>query len=174
MTVEKTLWAQVDEQGRLVLPAELADQVGLVPGARMRIEQDTNSIRLHRSIQHLAKIYIEPTNRCNITCRTCMRNTWDEPLGMMSAETFDRILDGLRALASKPLVMFAGIGEPLYHPRTVEMIAQVKALGCSVELTTNGTLLTPKRARQAGRPESLRSAQYAARRWQICASCRSA
>lgn len=148
MSVDKTLWAQVDEEGRLVLPPQVADQVGLAPGARLRIERDANSIRLHRSLQHLAKMYIEPTNRCNITCRTCMRNTWDEPLGMMSDETFGRILDGLRALASKPLVMFAGIGEPLFHPRTVEMVAQVHALGCPVELTTNGTLLTPKRARQ--------------------------
>ncbi len=147
---DKTLWAHVNEQGHLVLPAELASEVGLVPGARLRIEKDTNSIRLHRAIQHLAKVYIEPTNRCNITCRTCMRNTWDEPLGMMSPATFERILAGLRTLTSKPLVMFAGIGEPLFHPRTADMVAQVKALGCAVELTTNGTLLTPKRSRALG------------------------
>lgn len=145
---DQTLWAKVDEEGHLVLPTEIASQYGLVPGARLRIEQDANSVRLHRSLQHLAKIYLEPTNRCNITCRTCMRNTWDEPMGMMSTVTFDRILSGLQALPTKPLVMFGGIGEPLFHPRTVEMVAQVHALGCAVELTTNGTLLTSDRARR--------------------------
>ncbi len=144
----KTQWAEVDREGRLVLPPEVALQFGLAPGARLRIEPDTNSLRLHRSLQQLAKLYLEPTNRCNITCRTCMRNTWDEPLGTMTSDTFDRLLAGLRALPSKPRVMFAGIGEPLFHPRTIEMVAQVHALGCSVELTTNGTLLTPERSRQ--------------------------
>lgn len=143
-----TYWAQVDEQGRLVLPADFANQFGLVPGARLRIEQDTNSVRLHRPIQQLAKVYIEPTNRCNIKCRTCMRNTWDEPMGMMSKEVFDHILASLKMLEPKPLVMFSGIGEPLFHRRTIEMMAQVKALGCTVELTTNGTLLTPERSRR--------------------------
>jgi MoaA/NifB/PqqE/SkfB family radical SAM enzyme len=145
---DKTQWAEVDREGRLVLPPELASQFGLTPGARLRIEPETNSLRLHRSLHQLAKLYIEPTNRCNITCRTCMRNTWEEPLGTMSSDTFDRLLAGLRTLPSKPSVMFAGIGEPLFHPRTIEMVAQVHALGCSVELTTNGTLLTPERSRQ--------------------------
>lgn len=144
----KTLWAEVDSEGRLIVPAELVNQYGLTPGARLRIEADTNSVRLHRSVQQLAKIYIEPTNRCNITCRTCMRNTWDEPLGMMSADTFALVAGSIAALASKPRVMFAGIGEPLFHPRTVEMIARLHEIGCAVELTTNGTLLTPKRSRQ--------------------------
>jgi len=43
---------------------------------------------------------------------------------------------------------FGGIGEPLFHPRTVEWVAQAKAAGARVELITNGTLLTEKRSRQ--------------------------
>src|SRR5574340_321417 len=137
---DKSRWAEVDQQGRLVLPPELVSQYGLTPGARLRIEPDSNSLRLHRSVQHLAKVYIEPTNRCNLTCRTCMRNTWDEPLGTMSAPVFDRIIAGIGSLDVKPSVMFAGIGEPLSHPRLLDMVAQVHTLGCTVELTTNGTM----------------------------------
>ena len=51
---EKTMWAEVDKEGRLVLPAEFAALFGLAPGARMRIEPDVNALRLHRPIQHLA------------------------------------------------------------------------------------------------------------------------
>lgn len=40
----------------------------------------------------LSKLYIEPTNCCNLTCRTCVRNIWGEAPGYMSQATFDRIL----------------------------------------------------------------------------------
>lgn len=148
MTYDKTIWAQVDEEGRLVLPADLSRRYGVTPGARLRIEVDANSLRLHQPTTHLAKIYLEPTNKCNIKCRTCMRNTWDEPLGMMSAEVFECVLASLMALPVRPLVMFSGIGEPMAHPQTTEMVARVKQAGCRVELTTNGTLLDERRARQ--------------------------
>jgi MoaA/NifB/PqqE/SkfB family radical SAM enzyme len=142
------LWAQVDEQGRLVLPPEIVYQFGMKPGARLRVDPDTNSLRLHPPTSRLAKVYVEPTNRCNIKCRTCMRNTWDEPLGSMSEAVFGRVIEGLQSLSHKPLVLFGGIGEPLAHPRTLEWVARVKALGGRVGLITNGTLLTAKRAQQ--------------------------
>ncbi len=145
---KKAEWAYVDEQGRLVLPPEAAAKLGLVPGAQLRVEEATNSLRLHRPLNHLAKIYIEPTDACNIECVTCFRNAWDEPMGRMSDETFEAILAGLRELETLPTVYFGGIGEPLFHRRTVEWIAQVKQLGARVEMITNGTLLTEKRTRQ--------------------------
>ena len=97
---------------------------------------------------HLAKVYVEPTNLCNLECRTCIRNVWDEPLGRMTRETFARIVEGLRAFSPTPTVFFGGFGEPLAHPDIVEMVAQAKALGAPVELITNGTLLTEDLSRQ--------------------------
>jgi len=70
-STEKTAWAYVDEHGRLVLPPEVAAQSGLAPGARMRLEPTRNGLRLHRSVTHLAKVYVEPTNACNLDCATC-------------------------------------------------------------------------------------------------------
>ncbi len=148
MPMDNSLWAEVDEQGRLVLPPEMAERLGVKPGVRLRIEPETDTVRLHQPVTHLRKVYIEPTNRCNIVCRTCMRNTWDEPLGMMSEATFERILADLSEISPRPLVSFGGIGEPLLHPRTVDMVARLHALGCVVELITNGMLLSPKRSRQ--------------------------
>ena len=54
----------------------------------------------------------------------------------------------MAAIDPPPTVYFGGIGEPLFHPRTVEWVAQAKQLGARVELITNGTLLTEKRSRQ--------------------------
>ena len=131
----------VDEAGRLMLPPEAAARLGLRPGAPVMIEEGDHVLRLFRSVSDLTKVYVEPTNACNLDCITCMRQVWDEPLGQMSAQTYQRILDGLKAFAPVPTVFFGGIGEPLAHPRIVEMIRQAKALGARVELITNGILL---------------------------------
>ncbi len=95
-----------------------------------------------------AKVYIEPTNRCNLECVTCIRNGWDEALGAMSRATFARIVQGLRSFFLPPDIFFGGLGEPLAHPDIVEMVRQTKALGSSAALITNGTLLTPSLSKQ--------------------------
>ena len=148
LSAKQSEWATVDAEGRLVLPPHIAARLGLTPGAELRIDDETNSLRLHRPVTHLAKLYVEPTNACNLDCVTCFRNAWDTPLGRMSETTFDAILAGLRALPMPPTVHFGGIGEPLAHNRTVAWIAQAKQLGARVEMITNGTLLTEPRGRE--------------------------
>lgn len=144
----RTMWAQVDAEGRLVLPQEMVEQFGVVPGARLRLDPAPNGMRLHRPVTRLNKLYIEVTDMCNIECRTCIRNSWDERMGRMQPETFDRVIEGIEAFGSKPAIMFAGFGEPTFHGSIVEMISRAKQAGCFVEITTNGTTLTEKRARQ--------------------------
>ena len=148
MSVKKGFWSEVDHEGRLVLAPEAAAQYGLTPGAQVYLEPNGQGLRLHRPVEQLAKIYLEPSSRCNLTCRTCIRNVWDEPLGLMSEATFDRIIADLQQLSPPPTVFFGGLGEPLTHPHLVEMVARVKALGARVELITNGTILTERVSRR--------------------------
>jgi MoaA/NifB/PqqE/SkfB family radical SAM enzyme len=138
----------IDDEGRLVLPVEVAKQFGLKKGTKTHMEKRSNGLHLRPPVTRLSKIYIEPTNRCNLECRTCIRNIWDEPLGEMSSATFARIVEGLHSFSPPPTVFFGGLGEPLYHPHIVEMVEQAKALGSSVELITNGTLLTKDLSKQ--------------------------
>jgi MoaA/NifB/PqqE/SkfB family radical SAM enzyme len=140
--------ARVEADGRLALPPEVLARFGLMPDAEVWLDDDRETLRLRRPITHLAKVYIEPTNRCNLNCVTCVRNVWTESLGHMSKATFERIVEGLRAFGSPPLVFFGGFGEPLAHRDIVSMITQAKALGARVELITNGTLLDEALARQ--------------------------
>ncbi len=134
--------AYLDDAGRLIIPAEVALEYGLKPGFQIRIEKKADGLSLRTPVTHLRKVYIEPTNRCNLECRTCIRNIWEEPLGEMSSATFARIVEGLSSFSPPPTVFFGGLGEPLFHPDIVEMVGQAKALGSTVELITNGTLLT--------------------------------
>jgi MoaA/NifB/PqqE/SkfB family radical SAM enzyme len=149
MYSKPTLWGEVDEQGRLIFPPEMTAQFGLQPGAKFRVEPDGNRVQMHRPVTHLTKVYIEPTDLCNIACRTCIRNAWDDnSLGRMTDETFSRILESVQQLSPVPTIFFGGLGEPLFHKQTVEWIARAKAIGARVELITNGTMLTEKRSRQ--------------------------
>lgn len=141
MSAGKRWTATVDEHGRLVLPPEAAVMLGLLPGASTQLEVEGDELRVLRPVSHLARVYVEPTSLCNFDCRTCMRNVWDEPLGHMSAETYARVLAGLESVCPRPEVFFGGYGEPLAHPRMIDMVRQAKAAGARVELITNGTLL---------------------------------
>lgn len=37
----------------------------------------------------LRKVYVEPTNACNLACATCVRHAWDEPEGFMEWAAFE-------------------------------------------------------------------------------------
>ena len=147
-TKKTTAWAEVDENGRLILPHDVIESYGLKPGAKVRLDEGGNFLRMHRPITQLTKVYIEPTVACNLDCITCFRNDWYQPIGHMSDKTFKNILEGIKKLNPIPDVYFGGIGEPLFHPKTIEWVAEIKDLGVKVELISNGTTLTEKKTRQ--------------------------
>jgi len=89
-----------------------------------------------------SRIYIEPTNYCNLGCRTCIRNVWNESTGFMSESIFQKILNGMNQFSQMPSIFFGGFGEPLTHPNILNMVEMAKESGCEVELITNGTMLT--------------------------------
>ena len=91
----------------------------------------------------LRKVYVEPTNTCNLDCRTCVRHSWDEPEGFMEWATFEAVVDGLaQATAGEQgTVAFMGLGEPLLHPRFLDMVRLAKQRGLRAEVTTNALLL---------------------------------
>jgi MoaA/NifB/PqqE/SkfB family radical SAM enzyme len=141
-------WVEVDEEGRLFLPPEVRERYGIRPGAQIRLKEGSKSLRLHRPITQLAKVYVELTSRCNLSCRTCIRNAWQETQGEMNRETFDRLWDNLNHLPSRPDIIIGGFGEPLMMPDIVRMVAQLKSAAGKVELITNGMLLTRELSRE--------------------------
>ncbi len=91
----------------------------------------------------LKKIYIEPTNACNLSCKTCIRNVWeDETEGMMDRDIFEALIYGLKEFPDVQTLAFAGFGEPLMHPDFSEMVRKAKSNGLCTEVTTNAMLLT--------------------------------
>lgn len=142
MKFNPTRFAVIEKDGNLKFPKEIQEVFSLTPGAVLRVETGDKEVQIQPSSDHLTRVYIEPTNRCNLECLTCIRNVWDEPLGIMGWETFERILKGIQGFIPNPTVFLGGFGEPFVHPKIIEMIRKAKDLGGSVELITNGILLT--------------------------------
>jgi len=136
--------AMVKKNGSLILPPEITRQSGLAPGAKVDIVPENDHVIIHPNIHSLARVYIEPTSVCNLTCQTCIRNTWTEPLGYMEMGTFSRIVEQLKKFPHLQSVMFGGFGEPTAHKEILSMIRSVKSLGVKAEMVTNGTLLDEK------------------------------
>ena len=89
-----------------------------------------------------SKIYIEPTDMCNLNCSICFRHGWiDETPGRMDMEVFHKIANEINTIRSVKEVFFGGMGEPLFHPDIVEMIKSIES-PVKKSLLTNASLLS--------------------------------
>ena len=83
------------------------------------------------------KIYIEISNKCNLSCEFCP-GTRRDPRSMDEA-AFGQLLPKLRPYTD--YLYFHLMGEPLCHPRLGVFLEMAGSFGFRVILTTNGTLL---------------------------------
>ncbi len=84
-----------------------------------------------------AKVYIEISNLCNLSCRFCPGTK--RPKGKMDLERFSQILTKLQGYTE--FVYFHLMGEPLLHPDLPRFLELAGEKGFRVILTTNGTML---------------------------------
>ncbi|MDW7673293.1 MAG: tungsten cofactor oxidoreductase radical SAM maturase [Bacillota bacterium] len=94
------------------------------------------------------KLYLEVTNKCNLDCITCIRNSWKSNQGYMEESTFQQLLEQLDHLPELQAVHLGGFGEPLSHPKILEYIKALKEKGLRVEMISNGFLLNEQVARR--------------------------
>lgn len=90
---------------------------------------------------------LEPTNRCQLDCFFCSRQTSTRTLGEMSLETLGLIVDEAAAQTAaghKCALRLTGWGEPLLHSRIGEFVGRIKRAGLPLKIYTNGLALTPE------------------------------
>jgi MoaA/NifB/PqqE/SkfB family radical SAM enzyme len=89
------------------------------------------------------ELYIEPTNRCNSLCETCIHTfrEW-EPLRDLTLDEFRRLVDQVPMLGR---VVLHGVGEPLLNSDLPAMITHLKRRpeAPRVLFNSNAILLTP-------------------------------
>jgi len=131
----------VGKDGALRLPKQYREQWGLEAGTELLLERIEDGFALREIKPNARRAYIEVTALCNLNCRICIRQVWRDTPGEMTWETFEAVVEQLRAFPDLERVTFGGYGEPLVHARVVEMMRQASELGVALTLTTNGLLL---------------------------------
>jgi tungsten cofactor oxidoreducase radical SAM maturase len=139
---------KTDEQGRLILPDGFLQRRHISSNIEYWLDEREGDLILHPRLPDVRKLYIQPTTGCNLHCRTCIRNVWDNPEAHMALNTFQRILESLEELPDLTRVVFSGFGEPLIHPSIVEMIEAVRKRNIAVTLGSNGLLLDAEMVRE--------------------------
>lgn len=89
-----------------------------------------------------AKVYVEISNLCNLSCRFCPGTK--RPKGRMDADRLSVILEKLKGYTE--FVYFHLMGEPLLHPELPRFLELAEGYDFKVILTTNGTLLEERKA----------------------------
>jgi len=131
----------VGKDGLIALPAAYRQRHGLAEGQELVLEPGEDGLTLHFARPDARRAYIEVTARCNLNCAMCVRQVWRDAPGEMSWETFQAVIEGLRAFPALRRLTFGGYGEPLLHPRFPDMLALAAELQVGMTLTTNGLLL---------------------------------
>jgi MoaA/NifB/PqqE/SkfB family radical SAM enzyme len=87
------------------------------------------------------RLWVEPTNTCNLKCPMCRTPQLAEsvPKGLMSIPTFTAVIEKAKPYV-REVFLFLG-GEPLLNKRLPEMIRIAGAAGLYTKLHTNATLL---------------------------------
>ena len=81
---------------------------------------------------NIQKIYIELTQHCNLSCRSCFRCNWTKPPVHMDEAVFHKVSE---EVASAKTIVIGGVGEPTVHP---EFNRYSRALAHeNMELTSN-------------------------------------
>lgn len=101
------------------------------------------------------KIYIEITNNCNLNCSFCSKVNRKKKY--MSLEEYEKILNKIKDYTSYIYIHVKG--EPLLHPKVIEMIKLAEQYKLKVNLTTNGVLFD-KYAKELGQCTNLNKINF--------------
>lgn len=103
------------------------------------------------------EVEIELTNNCNASCAVCPRKYMKRERGYMTEEVHNKILEvykkemenykinSLQKEKMYPYINYAGLGEPLLHPKLFSFIQSAKKMGFKTLLITNASLLTEEK-----------------------------
>lgn len=88
----------------------------------------------------------EVTTRCNLNCLHCYASSVDSPKNELSTIESKRLLEQIASIEEFRMIVITG-GEPLLRNDIFELIEYAGKLGFRIVFSTNGTLLTPRIAK---------------------------
>ena len=93
----------------------------------------------------LLTMEIEPSMKCNYSCRYCYasHNSTEEPT--LSYEEIIKIINSSKELGVRKIIILGG--EPTIYPHFLEIIDYINNVGLQTEIFTNGSMITPELSR---------------------------
>ena len=102
--------------------------------------------RMPRPLYMPIRMWIEPTNTCNLKCTMCPQSSGEQfRRGFMEFDLFRKIIDDAKHFVYD--VNLHHSGESLLHPQIIDMIRYAKQAGLYTRLHTNATKLDEEKAR---------------------------
>jgi hypothetical protein len=101
--------------------------------------------RLPWSYSDNAISWLEPTEKCNLTCKGCYRNTAEGK--HKSLDEIRQDLEIFKKYRKSDCISIAG-GDPLVHPEIMEIVSMIREMDWKPIINTNGLALTEVRLRE--------------------------
>jgi radical SAM protein with 4Fe4S-binding SPASM domain len=95
-----------------------------------------------RPMRRIQSIYLHLTNKCNLSCSYCYRNSSPRISISRFGDEFNGFLDASRELCEPNTKLTFSGGEPMIHPDFWSVAEHAKAIGFTNYLLTNGTFVT--------------------------------
>lgn len=139
---------KIDKKGQLIFSETNSDLFDFSSQPEFWLEKKEDAFIFHHCLPNVRKIYLEPTTGCNLKCRTCIRQVWEDGEAQMASSIFQKFLCQLADLPQLERVIFTGFGEPFAHPGIIDMIAAIRSRDLAVTIGSNGLLLDKKTCRE--------------------------
>ena len=137
------------DEGRYSTPRLLSD--GSVVGAPDAVAALMRELENEPAVTRLLhpEVRYEVTDNCNASCIMCPRDKHEHGRehGIMDQAQYERSIDEVVALGAEKIVL-TGFGEPMLDKRLEDKVAYASSKGLSTYFITNGSALTPRRARK--------------------------
>ena len=92
----------------------------------------------------LLTLELEPSYACNLNCSYCYSSSDETNCGEMEKAEVSCVLESARELGAGRIILLGG--EPLLYRGIRETIDEIRSLGMTAEIFTNGTLIDPDSA----------------------------
>ncbi len=116
------------------------------PRLTMKLIAINLKILLFKQVPPFRQVEIQTTFACNLNCIHCSAANFKPTPDMLTLADFREIARQCKQY-KVPMVSFTG-GEPLFDPRIEDIIRCFDTKSTLISITTNGTLLTPERAKR--------------------------
>ncbi len=118
---------------------------GVITVEATRLEKDISRVKNVKNY-FIESAQIEITNRCNLSCLHCINDSGEPYPDELTTEEVLSVIDDLSAVGVHRITISGG--EPLLHPDLFTIVEHARKAPMTVDIFTNGTLMTEEHVKK--------------------------